>query len=195
MCKVLAFCVSNIFVFSTNDPLAVCQDCCEGLKAPKTPRKVVQSPSTISIAPANITDVGEMEGGDRFLGRRYLSNLLWIAVSASSDSFSDPSLIESTSPWFKLLDSFWDCFCLAYFVVYLICLGYSQTVCRWITATEYSLIWRMLDLLGFPGLALYLILGKTAVKGLATAMSGNVSACSMKLMICFWRVNILQQIL
>jgi len=30
-------------------------------------------------------------------------------------------------------------------------------------ATEYSLIWRMLDLLGFPGLALYLILGKTAV--------------------------------
>jgi len=31
------------------------------------------------------------------------------------------------------------------------------------TATEYSLIWRMLDLLGFPGLALYLILGKTAV--------------------------------
>jgi len=27
------------------------------------------------------------------------------------------------------------------------------------TATEYSLIWRMLDLLGFPGLALYLILG------------------------------------
>jgi len=26
------------------------------------------------------------------------------------------------------------------------------------TATEYSLIWRMLDLLGFPGLALYLIL-------------------------------------
>jgi len=32
-----------------------------------------------------------------------------------------------------------------------------------ITATEYSLIWRMLDLLGFPGLALYLILGKTAV--------------------------------
>jgi len=35
---------------------------------------------------------------------------------------------------------------------------------RWFTtATEYSLIWRMLDLLGFPGLALYLILGKTAV--------------------------------
>jgi len=32
-----------------------------------------------------------------------------------------------------------------------------------LTATEYSLIWRMLDLLGFPGLALYLILGKTAV--------------------------------
>jgi len=29
------------------------------------------------------------------------------------------------------------------------------------TATEYSLIWRMLDLLGFPGLALYLILGKS----------------------------------
>jgi len=28
------------------------------------------------------------------------------------------------------------------------------------TATEYSLIWRMLDLLGFPGLALYLILGR-----------------------------------
>jgi len=28
------------------------------------------------------------------------------------------------------------------------------------TATEYSLIWRMLDLLGFPGLALYLILGQ-----------------------------------
>jgi len=28
------------------------------------------------------------------------------------------------------------------------------------TATEYSLIWRMLDFLGFPGLALYLILGK-----------------------------------
>jgi len=31
------------------------------------------------------------------------------------------------------------------------------------TATGYSLIWRMLYLLGFPGLALYLILGKTAV--------------------------------
>jgi len=29
------------------------------------------------------------------------------------------------------------------------------------TATEYSLIWRMLDFLGFPGLALYLILGKS----------------------------------
>jgi len=28
------------------------------------------------------------------------------------------------------------------------------------TATEYSLIWRMLDLLGFPGLELHLILGK-----------------------------------
>jgi len=34
---------------------------------------------------------------------------------------------------------------------------------RAFTATEYSLIWRMLDFLGFPGLALYLILGKTAV--------------------------------
>jgi len=30
------------------------------------------------------------------------------------------------------------------------------------TATEYSLIWRMLDLLGFPGLTLYLILGNFA---------------------------------
>jgi len=29
------------------------------------------------------------------------------------------------------------------------------------TATAYSLIWRMLDLPGFPGLALYLILGKS----------------------------------
>jgi len=36
------------------------------------------------------------------------------------------------------------------------------------TATEYSLIWRMLDLLGFPALALYLILGKTAVSRLST---------------------------
>jgi len=43
---------------------------------------------------------------------------------------------------------------------------------------EYSLIWRMLDLLGFPGLALYLILGKTAVyelKLLHTAMQQQKS--------------------
>jgi len=38
--------------------------------------------------------------------------------------------------------------------------GKAQLHTAVFTATEYSLIWRMLDLLGFPGLALYLILGK-----------------------------------
>jgi len=44
-----------------------------------------------------------------------------------------------------------------------------------VTATEYSLIWRMLDLLGFPGLALYLILGKTAVLCLGMMIYGRMN--------------------
>jgi len=38
--------------------------------------------------------------------------------------------------------------------------GVEDAITAVFTATEYSLIWRMLDFLGFPGLALYLILGK-----------------------------------